>query len=190
MLRGRTMKQSRLMTVGIAALSFSVGCATARPDPDTSAKSGDDTVEFFRRTDPGLDNFFARAAGYAVFPTVGKGGMAVGGAYGTGVLYERGRAVGTTTLTQVTVGFQLGGQAYSEIIFFETDQALADFKGGQFAIAAEASAVALASGASANAKYEQGVAIVTATKGGLMYEASVGGQKFSYEPFGERSARK
>jgi len=90
----------------------------------------------------------------------------------------------------VTIGFQLGGQAYSEIIFLQTENNLADFKKGQFALAAQASAVALSSGASANAKYQQGVAVFTSTKGGLMYEASVGGQKFSYEPFGERKAQK
>ena len=140
----------------------------------------------FKKTDPDLDKFFARAAGYAVFPSVGKGGLGLGGAYGSGVLFNHGRAVGKASLAQVTIGLQLGGQAYSEIIFLQTNGALDDFKSGQFALAAEASAVALTSGAAATAKYEQGVAIFTAAKGGLMYEASVGGQKFSYEPLGAR----
>jgi lipid-binding SYLF domain-containing protein len=173
----------KLNRQGIVALALSVGCATSRADADDSIKEAKDTVQLFKNTDPGLDNFFARATGYAVFRSVGKGGLGVGGAYGSGVLFERGKAVGKTSLMQVTIGFQLGGQAYSEIIFFQTEKALADFKGGQFALAAEASAVALSSGASANAKYQQGVAIFTSSKGGLMYEASVGGQKFSYEPF-------
>jgi lipid-binding SYLF domain-containing protein len=180
----------KLIIPGIVALALSVGCATSRPDnADESVKDAKDIVDMFKKTDPGLDNFFARAAGYAVFPSVGKGGLALGGAYGSGVLFDRGRAVGKTTLTQVTIGFQLGGQAYSEIIFLQTENNLADFKKGQFALAAQASAVALSSGASANAKYQQGVAVFTSTKGGLMYEASVGGQKFSYEPFGERKAQ-
>ncbi len=180
----------KLITPGIVALALSVGCATARPDGDESVKDAKDIVDLFKKTDPGLDNFFARAAGYAVFPSVGKGGLALGGAYGSGVLFDHGRAVGKTSLTQVTIGFQLGGQAYSEIIFLQTENNLADFKTGQFALAAQASAVALSSGASANAKYQQGVAVFTSTKGGLMYEASVGGQKFSYEPFGERKAQR
>src|SRR5205823_5108824 len=108
-----------------------------------------------------------------------KGGIGIGGAHGTGVLFERGRPTGKVTLSQVTVGAQLGGQSYSQIIFFETAQDLSRFKSGNFAFAAQASAVALKSGASANAKYSNGVAIFTATKGGLMAEAAVGGQKFS-----------
>ena len=145
------------------------------------------TVRTYKKTDPGIATFFDKAAGYAVFSGVGKGGVGLGGAYGTGILFEKGKAVGKTTLTQVTVGLQLGGQSYSEIIFFETEEALAEFKGSNFAFSAQASAVALKSGASANAKYRDGVAVFTATKAGLMFEASVGGQKFTYEPFAVKS---
>jgi lipid-binding SYLF domain-containing protein len=99
------------------------------------------------------------------------------------VLFEKGKAVGKTSLAQVTIGLQLGGQSYSEVVFLETEAALNDFKKGNFALAAQVSAVAAASGAAANAKYASGVAVFTATKAGLMYEASVGGQKFGYEPF-------
>lgn len=136
-----------------------------------------------QRADPGLTRLFAGAAGYVVFPTVGKGGVGVGGAHGTGVLYENGTAIGEATLTQLTVGLQLGGQAYTEVIFFETEKALASFKKGEFAMAAQVSAVAAAAGASANAKYVEGVSVFTLAKGGVMAEASVGGQKFSYQPF-------
>ena len=94
--------------------------------------------------------------------------------------------MGNTSLAQVTVGLQLGGQSYSEIVFFETAAALTDFKKGNFALAAQVSAVAAAAGASANAKYRNGVAVFTVAKGGLMYEASVGGQKFKYEPFNKK----
>ncbi len=142
------------------------------------------TIQTFKKTDPKLDKFFSSAAGYAVFPTIGKGAVGIGGAGGDGVLFVGGQPVGKSSMGQVTIGFQVGGQSYSEIIFFETPSALNDFKKGNFALAAQVSAVALAAGAAANAKYQNGVAVFTATKGGLMYEASVGGQKFGYEPFG------
>jgi lipid-binding SYLF domain-containing protein len=145
------------------------------------------TVRVYKKADPGLATFFEKAAGYVVFPGIGKGGAGLGGAYGTGTLFEKGKATGKTTLTQVTVGLQLGGQTYSEIIFFENEKALSEFKGSNFAFSAQASAVALKSGASAIARYKDGVAVFTATKAGLMFEASVGGQKFSYEPFAAKS---
>lgn len=156
---------------------------SARAD---DVKDAQDTVALFRKTDPSLSRFFERSVGWAVFPTVGKGAIGIGGAHGSGVLFQGGKAVGTCTLTQVTIGFQLGGQAYSEIIFFETDKTLADFKEGTLALAAQVSAVAAVEGASANAKYQAGVAVFTMAKGGLMYEASVGGQKFTFEPFGKK----
>jgi lipid-binding SYLF domain-containing protein len=133
--------------------------------------------------DPGLTQMFDAAPGYAVFATVGKGAIGVGGARGTGVLYEKGIATGKTTLTQLTVGLQLGGQAYTEVIFFETEKSLDNFKKGEFAMAAQVSAVAASEGASRNAKYVEGVSVFTLAKGGVMAEASVGGQKFSYHRF-------
>jgi lipid-binding SYLF domain-containing protein len=135
------------------------------------------------KADPGLTQFFDGAEGYVVFATVAKGAVGIGGARGTGVLYEDGLAIGNATLTQLTVGLQLGGQAYTEVIFFETDKALADFKKGEFTMAAQVSAVAATAGASANAKYVEGVSVFTLAKGGVMAEASVGGQKFSYQAF-------
>ena len=172
------MARSRLLPV-LALLALP---AAARAD---DVKDAQETIAVFKKTDPGLSRFFERSAGWAVFHSVGKGAIGIGGAHGSGVLFEGGKAVGTCTLTQVTIGFQLGGQAYSEIIFFESQKTLADFKKGNFALAAQVSAVAAAEGASANAKYQLGVAVFTIAKGGLMYEASVGGQKFSYEPFGK-----
>jgi lipid-binding SYLF domain-containing protein len=133
--------------------------------------------------DPGLTQLFDDAAGYAVFATVGKGAIGVGGARGTGVLYEKGVPTGKASLTQLTVGLQLGGQAYTEVIFFETEGSLASFKKGEFAMAAQVSAVAAAEGASKNAKYVEGVSVFTLAKGGVMAEASVGGQKFSYHAY-------
>ncbi len=139
-------------------------------------------IATFRRTDPSMITFFEHSVAYAVFPTITKGALGVGAAHGAGELLQGGNVLGTTGMTQVTVGAQLGGQQYAEIIFFETEDALKTFKSGNFAMSAQASAVAAASGASANAKYESGVAVFTVAKGGLMYEASIGGQKFSYKP--------
>ena len=173
------MDRSRLLLPLLAVLALP---AAARAD---DVKDAQETIALLRKTDPGLSRFFERSVGWAVFPTVGKGAIGIGGAHGSGVVFEGGKAVGTCTLTQVTVGFQLGGQAYSEIIFFETEKTLADFKKSSFALAAQVSAVAAVEGASANAKYQLGVAVFTIAKGGLMYEASVGGQKFSFEPFGK-----
>ena len=150
---------------------------------DQGVKDARTAIGALERADPGLTRLFDGASGYAVFASVGKGAVGVGGAHGTGMLFEKGKAVGKTTLTQLTVGLQLGGQAYTEVIFFETDKALLDFKKGEFTLAAQASAVAAAAGKSANARYVDGVSIFTLAKGGVMAEASVGGQKFSYLPF-------
>lgn len=155
----------------------------AAAEQHAMVKDAEATVAFFRKADPDLARFFAAAVGYAVFPSVGKGAVGIGGAHGRGVLFEHGKPIGETSLTQVTIGAQLGGQAYSEIVFFESEQALARFKKGELAMSAEVSAVVAATGASANARYAQGVAVFTLPKGGLMAEASVGGQKFAFTPF-------
>ena len=132
--------------------------------------------------DPGLKNFFDNSAGYVIFPNVGKGGFIIGGASGNGVVYEGGEIVGMAGLKKVDVGLQAGGQAIAEVIFFETQQSLEDFKAEQFEFAAQASAVAVKSGKAENAKYKDGVAVFAMPKAGLMAEASVGGQKFSFTP--------
>lgn len=140
-----------------------------------------ETIARFKEGDPGIQGWFKDAHGYAVFPSVGKGGIGIGGARGKGLVYEQGTLVGKVTLTQVTVGLQLGGQSFSEVIFFKDKTAFDDFTRGNYEFDAGVSAVALKTGASADLGYSKGVAVVTATKGGLMYEASVGGQKFDYE---------
>jgi lipid-binding SYLF domain-containing protein len=137
----------------------------------------------FIKTDPLLSKLFEGAAGYVMFPNVGKGAVGVGGASGNGIVYEKGKTIGKAKMTQVSVGFQFGGQAYRELIFFENQEALDRFKKNKFEFSAQASAVAAKSGASANAKYTDGVMVYTAQKGGLMYEASVGGQKFKFTAF-------
>jgi lipid-binding SYLF domain-containing protein len=140
-----------------------------------------DAVSYFKERDPGMVKFFDNAYAYAIFPTVGKGGMGIGGAYGKGKVFEKGNLIGTTSLKQVTVGFQLGGQSYSEVIFFKTKKKLDEFKNGNFEFGAQVSAVAVTAGVSKDAAYERGVAVFTLAKGGLMYEATVGGQKFTYK---------
>jgi hypothetical protein len=142
------------------------------------------TIAKFKTADPSIERFFRKSAGYAVFPTVAKGAIGVGAAHGDGEVLQAGTVIGTTTVTQVTIGAQLGGQTYSEIIFFETPESRDSFKSGHFTFAAQASAVAVTAGASANAGYNDAVAVFTRAKGGLMYEASVGGQKFTYKPRG------
>ncbi len=136
----------------------------------------------FKKNDPEINRFFKNSYGYAVFPSIGKGGIGVGGALGKGLVYQQGKLIGGSNLTQLTVGLQLGGQEYSEVIFFENADALNRFITKKYQLAAQASAVALKSGASANAKYTDGVAVFTLAKGGLMYEASLGGQKFKFIP--------
>jgi lipid-binding SYLF domain-containing protein len=148
-------------------------------DRDRKAR---ETVAAFKQKDPGIARFFETAAGWAVFPTIAKGGLIVGGARGDGVVYQKDEVIGYSTVTQGTIGLQIGGQGYSEIVFFEDDAALGHFKAGNAEFSAQASAVAVKAGAAANAKYADGVAVFTLVKGGLMAEASVGGQGFSFEP--------
>jgi lipid-binding SYLF domain-containing protein len=166
-----------------AALALILAKPVLADDPVHEAR---EAIQAFEKADPGISKFFHGSAGYVVFPTVGKGAIGVGGAHGSGILFEQGQPVGKATLTQVTIGLQLGGESYSEVVFLETAATVKDFKKGNFELAAQASAMAAAAGASANAKYKQGVAVFTVAKGGLMYEASVGGQKFGYEPLAKK----
>jgi lipid-binding SYLF domain-containing protein len=172
-------------TCVVACALLLTGCSTAPKSAEKQAAlttKSESAIQMAKKADPGLQKFFDTATGYAVFPSVGKGAVAVGAAYGRGEVYEGGKLVGYATLTQASIGFALGGQKYTELIFFETKAALDRFKSGSFAFAAQASAVALKSGVSANAKYSEGVAVFTLGEAGLMYEASVGGQKFAFQP--------
>ena len=137
----------------------------------------------FLKTDFEMEKHFANAYAYVIFPNVGKGAIGIGGAAGTGIAYERGGIVGVVKLTQISIGFQWGGQAYREIIFFENKTAFNRFQDSKVKLAAQVSAVAATEGASANARYEDGIMIFTMQKGGLMYEASIGGQKFKFKPY-------
>ena len=166
----------------------------------------EDAINVFRNAGES-GSYFEKSVGYAVFPTIGKAGIGIGGAYGKGKVYKHGKVIGTTSMAQASFGLQLGGQAYTQIVFFENDAALDNFTSGNFEFSAEASAVAITAGASAGAStgggasagisggkddadtaslgYRKGMAIFTVAKGGLMYQATLGGQKYTFEPLGE-----
>ena len=174
----------RILTTGIFLTLLLTVSASNAWDPNAEQEAidkGQAAIDTLLETSPDMQRYFDAAAGYVVIPTVGKAGFGIGGARGKGLLYENGEPTAEVTMTQLSVGFQWGGQAYSEFIFFETDQSLEKFKKGNYELGAQASAVAVTAGASADAGYESGVAIFTYAKGGLMYEASVGGQKFKVE---------
>jgi lipid-binding SYLF domain-containing protein len=177
----------RLIQVAATLLTVtSLAMPLALLAQDKDAKLMDDSKDAkagFIKTDSLMHNLFESSVGYVIFPNVGKGAIGVGGAAGNGILYEGGKAVGRASMKQVNVGFQFGGKAYREVIFFENQAALDRFKQNKFEFDAQASAVAVNVGASANVKYRNGVMVFTQEKGGLMYEASVGGQKFDYTAF-------
>ena len=184
-----------LLAAGIGAVVLMLG------SPQLRADEYDDTIKVFKEAGQSGE-FFKTSYGYAVFPKIGKAGMGVGGAHGKGRVYAGGKHVGDTSMTQLTAGLQLGGQAFSQIIFFEDKRAFDEFTGGNFEFGAQATAVAITAGASAGTgttgtsagasggkndastvgKYYKGMAVFTVAKGGLMYEATVGGQKFKYKP--------
>ncbi len=187
----------RIFSATLAFLLLGLTGQAARADTYS------DTVNAFRNAGASGE-FFKSAYGYAVFPTIGKGAVVIGGAYGEGRVYAAGQYVGNTTMTQASVGFQLGGQAFSQIIFFEDEGAYRDFTSGNFEFSAEANAVVITAGASADASttgglaagasggrndavtvskgYRRGMAIFTIARGGLMAGISLAGQKFSYTP--------
>jgi lipid-binding SYLF domain-containing protein len=172
--------------------------------PISSALAGDDYAEatqvFKNAGESG--KFFKSAYGYAIFPNIGKGGFVVGGAHGDGRVYAGGKHVGDVSMTQISVGAQLGGQVFSEIVFFQDKRSFDEFTNSNYEFSAEASAVAITAAANATAStggssvgasggkndavtegdWHKGMAIFTVAKGGLMYQAAVGGQKFSYKP--------
>ena len=162
------------------SLSLPVFAQSEEKKEKIIADSEEAKAEFIK-ADPDMAKQFASSYGYVIFPNVGKGGVGVGGAAGNGAAYEGGKLIGTAKLSQVSVGLQLGGQSYSEVIFFENAEAMGRFKANKIEFSAQVSAVAAKSGASANAKYQDGVMVFTMQKGGLMYEASIGGQKFKFE---------
>ena len=171
------MRFTRTISAALTLASLSTAPISAQEQNEDVRHA----IAEFQKADSGMVKLFNESYGYAIFPGVGKGAIGIGGARGKGWVFEQGKAIGRTTLTQVTIGLQLGGQAYREVIFFKDETALKDFTRGNYELSAQASAVAVTKGASADVKYNGGVAIFTMAKGGLMYEASVGGQKFSFK---------
>jgi len=170
--------------IAAASVALIAGCS-ASPLSDTQrdvlqARADGAMDEFTER--PNVRRFLDDAYGYAIFPRVTKGAFGVGGARGQGLVYEQGRLIGNAVLTQASIGFQLGGQTFQEIILFEDEQALANFTRGNLEFDAGASAVAGTAGGGATINYENGVAVFVRTNAGLMYEASIGGQNFSFNP--------
>ena len=192
------MSKRVIAVVCVAVLLIALPAAAKRKVQDYS-----ETIEDFKKIDA-VAPFFENAYGYAVFPTVGKGGLGVGASHGKGQVYQGGKVIGFTSTTDISIGFQAGGQAYSQIIFFQNADALNDFTGGNFEFDASASAIAVqataeasagtegtgasASGsktagkATANADYQTGMVVFTMAKGGVMYAATIAGQKYTYRP--------
>jgi lipid-binding SYLF domain-containing protein len=173
-----------MAVVVIVVTALLVGCATApasRAEQDTLLAEASSTMQQMRAQDPSLADLVRRGYGYAVFPKVTKGGLIVGGAHGQGVVYEQGRHIGYSDLSQASVGLQAGAQTFSELLVFEDKAAMDRFKAGSLNFGADASAVVLESGVATNATFVDGVAVVVNPIGGAMLEASIGGQKFSYQ---------
>jgi lipid-binding SYLF domain-containing protein len=178
------MNRTLLAVALVAAMGFGlVGCSTAPKDQEKRDALDSDTqktLAAMKSADPTFGAFLDSSYGYAVFPTVGKGGLIVGGSYGKGEVMEQGKFVGYSDMTQATIGAQIGGESFAEVICFENKQALDQFTAKEYAFTAQVQAVALKSGAAKNARFREGLAVFTYIKGGLMAEAAVGGQKFRF----------
>jgi lipid-binding SYLF domain-containing protein len=191
----------RLFAVLLSVAVGSMFGSLARADDD-AAKCAE-TLKLFENAGESA-SFFKKSYGYAVFPTIGKAGLGIGGAHGSGCVYRQGKQVGTAKMNQLSFGWQAGAQGYSLLVFFEDERAFKEFTSGDFEFGAKASAVAITAGASAGASttgtsagasggkkdattatlsgYENGMASFSIVKGGLMYEAALGGAKFKYDP--------
>jgi len=176
----KTFNIIRNLFLAFLLLTFTHGFSQKNSKDKKVVSDAKEAKADFIKTDGLMINLFNKAYGYVIFPNVGKGAIGIGGASGNGAVYQGGKLIGMAKLTQLTIGFQWGGQAYREVIFFESKSDLDRFKENKIEFSAQASAVAATAGASANAKYVNGVMIFSQVKGGLMYEASVGGQKFKF----------
>jgi lipid-binding SYLF domain-containing protein len=177
------LKTSKLFSILILVCICTSTTAQLNKKDRRLVEDAQDAKKDFIHTDSLMNSLFADAYAYAVFPTVGKGGFIVGGAGGDGVVFKKDSALGKAQMGQVTVGLQAGGQSYREVVFFENKETLDRFEADKAEFSAQVSAVAAQKGASANVKYVEGVMVFTQQKGGLMFEASVGGQKFKYTSF-------
>ena len=176
------MKNLLLMLIAFCLVFTSNLAAEWTPDTDNKLElSVAQAIIKAKKKDPAMAKWFDAAYAYAIYPKVGKGGIGIGGAHGKGLVILADKTVGKTSLSQITIGFQLGGQVYTEYIMFKDETAFEHFTRGNFEMGAQVSAVAINLGASADANYDGGVAVFTIATGGLMYEATIGGQKFKYK---------
>jgi lipid-binding SYLF domain-containing protein len=180
------MKKLFIVTLTIGfVVSLTIGPAFGGWDPgeaEQKRKQTEQTIAKFKENDPGMKKFFDNAYAFAVYPTVGAGALIVGGAHGSGLVYKKKEIIGKSNITQGSVGLQVGGQSYSEIVFFKDKAALDKLQKGKVKFSGQASAIAVTAGASADADYSEGVAVFTMGKGGLMLQASIGGQELTFEP--------
>jgi lipid-binding SYLF domain-containing protein len=177
------MKVIRMVVVSLCLAAVGIGCSTVpKTEEARSVLSAQvaEAVAAFKARDPSIEGFFDKSYGYAVLPKVFKGAFWVGGAHGKGLVYEQGKRVGYCSMSQATLGFSFGGEFFREIIFFRDKVDLDIFRAGEYTFSAQATAVALTSGAAAKADYKSGKAVFVMTDAGLMVDASVGGQKFKY----------
>ncbi len=175
------MKFRTLLGLFSLATLLLTGCATM-PSDNAMARESQATLDRFVERDPALKNWIDHAYGYVVFPEIAKGGFGIGGGFGHGMLFRQGQPIGRATVSQATIGAQIGAQSYSQVIFFEDDAALRTFQRENLEFSAQATAVAATAGAGATTSYERGVAVFILTRAGLMAEATVGGQRFRYTP--------
>ena len=174
------MKTQFILSLAIAITPFLTNAQTGGYDP-LALERAEETMEVFIEKNDKFQTYFDSAYAYIIFPSIGKGASVIGGARGSGTVYEAGAPIGKATLTQITLGFQFGGQAYSQVIFFESEEDLERFKENKLEFAGEASAVAIKSGAGVSLNYDNGVAVFTKSKAGLMYQAALGGQRLKFK---------
>lgn len=174
--------------LAVALVGFTACASAPKTGPERARleTSASDTLSQMIAQDADLQPMLDRSAGYAVFPEIGKGALIVGGATGNGVLYENGQPVGYVMLDEASFGLQAGGETFAELIIFETPEALAQIKRGDFEVSGKVSATALTSGAAAGARFEDGLAVFVLPKGGLMVDVSVAGQQIDYRGKDER----
>jgi len=177
------MKLMKLFALAFMLTALSVAPAEAGWEPANKERANE-SVDFFKKNAPDLNRFFEQAFGYVVFPDVYKGGLFMfGGGHGKGYVYEQNTLVGSSTITQLNVGPQFGGQSFAEIIFFTGKEDLDRFKKGNYEMNAQVAAIIVSAGTATNIDFSNGVAVFVLPKAGVMAEATVGGQKFSYKPY-------
>jgi lipid-binding SYLF domain-containing protein len=175
------MKQIR-RTTALAVLLVTALGVDLRVRGDELKTDSEQAMEALQKADSSLKKLIDDSVGYVIFPGIGRGGFIIGGERGKGLVYQKGKVVGEAKVTEINIGAQVGGESYSELILFETAEALRDFKASNWEMSAKVNAVAASEGAAKNAKFQQGVAVFTLSRGGLMVQATVGGQKFKFKP--------